>query len=458
VVATVLLARLLTPGDFGIVALAQSIMNIATLLGISGVNAALVTRKSQVQEAASSYFWLAALLGVCIALGFLLLARPIATALGQPAAGPYVAVLSISFAFSTLALVPNALLQRSFNFRWLNLSMAVGALTYFILEVVLAYRGWGAWAVVAGQVAGAFCTLSISLCSSRWLPRLHFSLADIRSDLRLTGGLGLGQILTYLDRNIDYWVVSHSVGGPALGVYYIAYVLPNIVRLRISTVVRQVILPAYAEVATVAKTAELWRRTFPAVMGLGVPLLVGIAAVTQPLVATFFGSQWEQAVMPMRLLTLASLVDLLLTSVATLAIVHRLVRQYLLVLAFRTSSTALLTILAVAFWGSLTAVAGAILVSAVMTLVVQQIAIGRPLAVGLETIARPLATYCAFAIVMASGIELTLRSLDNGIPAFVQLAVSALVGGFLYFGLGWLMAPRLLRPVMLDGLRLAAGR
>ena len=125
VVATVILARLLDPASFGILALAQSLLGAAALVSLTGVSAALITRKGDVLSAASTYFWLALIVGVMVVGFFALLAGPLTARLGQPAAAPYVTVLSVSFALEMLALVPNAILQRRFRFGWLNGSVVV---------------------------------------------------------------------------------------------------------------------------------------------------------------------------------------------------------------------------------------------------------------------------------------------------------------------------------------------
>ena len=211
--ATVLLARLLTPADFGIVALTQSLLGAAALLSLSGTNAALVTRRSQVSIASASYFWLALVLGLAGVGVFAVMAGPITRLLGQPDAAPYLIVLSFSFAFGLLALVPNAMLQRSLRFGWMNASILAGAGAYFASEVVLAFAGWGAWAVIAGQVLGAAVTLVVSAVGARWRPSLRFSLSLLRADLAVTGGVGLGHAFSYVQKNADYWAVSRIIGG-----------------------------------------------------------------------------------------------------------------------------------------------------------------------------------------------------------------------------------------------------
>ena len=153
VAATVVLARLLTPADFGLVALAQSIIAATTLLSLGGLNAALVTRRDNPESAASSYFWLAGIVGGTAAVAIALVARPLASGLGQPGASTYIMVLAVTFPLNILCLIPNALLMRRMQITRVNLSIIIASLVYFVVEVILAVLGFGAWSVVIGSAS-----------------------------------------------------------------------------------------------------------------------------------------------------------------------------------------------------------------------------------------------------------------------------------------------------------------
>ena len=457
-VATVILARLLSPGDFGIVALSQSILGFATLIALSGVNAAIVTRRTDLQVAASSYFWLALGVGLVGLGAFALTAVPVTRVLGQPGAAPYVAVLAISFPLGMLALVPGALLQREFRFGWMNASIVASAGSYFALEIILALAGWGAWAVIIGQVAGSAIGLIVSLVGARWRPAARFSWATVRSDISLTAGLGAGQALSFVQKNADNWAVSSILGGPALGIYYVAYVLPNIVRQRLTITLTQLLLPAYAVAKSIEETTRLWRRSFRSIAGLGLPMLVGIALVASPLVHVFFGGQWTEAVAPMQILTASSVIDLLMGSVSTVAVIRRQMHGYVAVTGLRALTTTAFAIVAVITWRSTVAVAFAVLASALITAVVQEFVLSRPLGVGLRTVARPLAGYVALSTLMAGAVVLAGIAVPSSTLPVAVLAIQVAVGVLTYVGGGWLVARPLMAPVLADARRVLSGR
>jgi PST family polysaccharide transporter len=457
VVATLVLARLLDPADFGIVALAQSLVGLATLLSLSGIAAALVPQRSDLIEAASTYFWLLALIGLAATSLFALAARPLCIALGQPTATPYVVVLAVTFPIALLTLVPSAMLQREFRFGSLNGGIVAGAVTYFATEIVLAAIGYGAWAVVFGQIAGATVTLIVTVAAAGWRPRAISRFSIVRSDMGVTSGLSGAHLLTFLQKNADFWVVSRFLGGPILGAYYIAYVLPNILRQRASLVLRQVMLPVYAAQGSVEEIATVWRRSFPSTFGIALPALTGVAVTADALVDICFGDQWQASVMPMRILAVGTIADLIVTSVSTAAIVQKLIRPYLVVLAVRAITVALFSLAGVVLWKSATAVAWAILISAAVTLVVQEFVLSCRLMIGIRTVYRQLLGYCFLAALMAAVVWVVSAAMPNDVPNWIRFGCCVILGAATYLGGGWIFARRLIRPVLADALGVIRG-
>ena len=344
------------------------------------------------------------------------------------------------------------------QFRAFYASLLAGALVYFVSEVVLAFAGLGAWSVIIGQVLDGVVTLGLVLVLSRWLPRLRFSRLLLREDAGFMGGVTLNWALTYVQANVDYWVVSGLLGGPLLGTYYIAYVLPNVVRQRLQSVTNSVLLPAYSSVQGDPKRLErVWQRTWLLQAGLGIPALLGVAALAAPIVAVFFGPQWSAAVAPMQILTIVALVDVHMNTVSVMAIARRRVLWNTGVVGIRAAATAAFAFAAASVFGTLTAVAWGVALASLLTLVVQESTASRFLGVGLRPILRPLMVYLVLAGLMA----IAVAGLVHGTPEWrplVQLAVGVALGVGVYLGLGSLIAGRYIRPLVGEVRGLAVGR
>ncbi|WP_328701922.1 oligosaccharide flippase family protein [Aestuariimicrobium ganziense] len=457
--ATIALARLLAPDEFGVIALAQSLVGAASLLGLSGITASIVTSAADVERKAATYFWVGLLAGLGMGGAIAVASPQLVAALGQPGAAPYVMVLAVTVPLSLTTLVPQALLQRRLQFNRMNSVTVVGAVVYFVLEVLLALLGLGAWAVIWGQVAGAGASLIVSLALARWIPRHRPRFAEVREDVALVSSMGLNSVFGYLGKNADYWVVSRVMGPAQLGVYYIAYVLPSIVRVRISGIFRQVMLPILAGIEQFEDQASAWRRATLSSFALALPAMFGIAAVAAPLIKLLFGAQWSGAADPMRLVTLAGVTDLAIHAVSTMAIARkRLIFRATLLVGMRALLVAVGALVAAWAFRSLMAVALAVLVASLITLLVQEFTVARPLGIGVRTLGRDLFGILVVCGVMFGGVHLVINTLTPGLPPVLQLAAGVATGIVLYLSVGWVVARRAVRESGAQLARLARGK
>jgi PST family polysaccharide transporter len=463
IIATMVLARVLAPEQFGVIAVVQSLLGAAALLNLAGITASLVSRKGPVERAAASYFWAALFVGMGVLSLFWLLADPLVRLMAQPDAAQYVRALAVTFPLTLLAMVPQAILQRRMAFTALNTSAVISASLYFGSEIALALAGWGVWAVVIGQIIGAAAALVMSFGASRWVPRHGFHLDEIRQDLGLLGGLGASRLFSYAQKNVDYWVISATIGAVPLGVYYIAYALPNIIRLRLSEVFRTVMLPVVAREPDLAIATVHWQRATTTLLVMGMPALTGLAALAAPLTLLFFGPQWESAVVPMQILAIATVADLLMQAVGTMAVAQRRVARHTAVLGLRAALTA--AFVGVAAWrvGTLTSVAVAVAAAALVTLSVQELAVSRPLGVGLAPLKRTILTTCMLCCTMFLVVAAVLSAIQDHAQgpashAAIQVILGTITGGVTYLGVGMLVAKPSTLSLLVDIKQILMGR
>lgn len=455
--ATVILARILTPHEFGIVALAQSIIGVVSLVGLTGITAAIVTSKGDVSAKASTYFWMAVLVSA-VAGALLWFAAPtLVRSLGQTDVTPYVRVLLLSPVASLLTLVPLALLQRHLRFGRMNLVVVLGAAVYFAVEIALALAGFGAWAVVVGQVAGGVVSLVVAFVAARWLPLARPRVAEVRQDVNLLGNLSLSTILGYVWKNSDYWVVSATMGAGSLGLYYVAYVLPTIIRLRISGIFRQVMLPVLASTDGAEAQRATWAKAARQAFVLGIPVFCGLIAVSSDTLRTFFGHQWVGAARAMQLVTIAAFTDLLVQSVSTLAIAQqRYIGRATVLLGIRAALTAVAAFVGGLTFGTISAVAAGVLLASLATLIVQEFYLSRQLGIGLRVLGWDLARYAAAAAIMVIGV-LLVQGLMGPRDPWLALGVGVVAGVLIFVPIARLLAGQLLLDFCRHAVRLVRG-
>jgi PST family polysaccharide transporter len=307
-VATVVLARLLTPAEFGLVGLALVFVTFAEYLTDLGVAQALVyfERDERLQDAALT---LCAAAGAVLAGAGLLAAPWIADFFDAAEVEPMVRLLSVALLLSALRQVPVALLRRELAFRRLFATELARTLVQGAVSIVLAATGAGAWAIVWGYVAGAAACCVVAWAVVEYRPGLHFVralTAPVARRLLGYGGPAAAQaLLAALIFDIDYLIVGSVLGAEALGLYTLAFRLPQVVIIGVFAVLSAVAFPMFSRAR--ADPARLKRGYLTSVRlqsAYGVAAGVGLFMVAPMVVPVVFGPQWSAAVVPLEALAL----------------------------------------------------------------------------------------------------------------------------------------------------------
>lgn len=305
-VATAILARLLTPADFGLVALALSI--IALLEGVSnlGLSQALVIQKDDVvYERAETVFASSVALGLLLSIVMVALSPVLASFFDEPELAPIAAVLGGTFFLRSLGITHYALAQRGLDFRVRTIAEVADVVVRGGVGIGLALSGFGAWSLVLGYLAGTLA-LDVAIWTLvKWRPKLRPSRADLGGLLRFGGTLSAVDVTAAMIANVDYLFIGRVLGPTALGLYTLAFRLPTLVIANMANVAGRVLFPAFAaygdrgfQSAFLASVRYIWL--------ISLPLAVGIALLAEPLVLTVFGDQWTGAATPMRIIAIYS--------------------------------------------------------------------------------------------------------------------------------------------------------
>jgi O-antigen/teichoic acid export membrane protein len=310
----VILARLLSPRDFGLAGMVLVFSSLVMVFSDMALGAALVQRKELGERDRATVYWTSVGAGVLFTLIGLAAADPLSRFYGEPDVRPLLMVLSSTFLISSIATTHEALLVREMQFRAVELRVMVGLLCGAAAGVTTALNGGGAWAIIAQQVAGALVTTILLVKRSPWRPTLSFSRASLR-DLGGFSGFVLGhRLLYYIHRNADNLLIGRFIGASALGVYSLAYNVMLIPFSRIAGPIQQVMFPAFSRIQDQpARIADLWIRATRIVGAISIPALVGLVIVAPDFVPVVFGNRWDAAVPLIQVLAWVGLLQSLQT-------------------------------------------------------------------------------------------------------------------------------------------------
>ena len=319
VVTTVVLARLLSPSDFGIVALASVVTGLVGLFSGLGLGAALVLRRDLNHVVLGTVLTLllatGALFGAIVAAASPL----VATLLGEPRVAGVLAALGLVVFFSGFIWFYESLLQRALEFRKRFISLLIQTVTYSAVATTLAVLGAGVWSIVAGQVA-ALATYGAALL---WLAPYRVRLAFDRRAAGEALGAGRGFIAqgaaAFLQGNIDYLVVGRVLGASNLGFYSMAYRQAELPHWAIADPVAKVTFPGFAQMRHRGEdVTRSYISTLRLVALATFPIGVVFSAAAHPFTETFFGEKWLPMVGPLSVLGIWAAIGPLESTVAWL--------------------------------------------------------------------------------------------------------------------------------------------
>jgi O-antigen/teichoic acid export membrane protein len=303
----VLLARLLTPADFGLMALAFVVLGLARPLGDLGLGGAVVQRARLTDRHVRTAFTFSVLLGLAIAAVIALAAPLGAVVMRDPRVTPVLRVLSIGFPLQGTAVVAGALMRRELDFkRQFFIDTGSYVLGYGVVGVSLAVLGYGVWSLVWGGLLQTLLSSGAQLVAVRHSIRPLTSRRELADLLHFGIGTSVNGCVNYLALSGDNFVVGRWMGATSLGLYNRAYNLMNLPFTYATSVMSSVLFPAFAQVQ--GEPARL-RRAYLLLTRLAAmvaaPAMGTMAIVAPHLVRSLYGPRWTGVVVPLQILSVA---------------------------------------------------------------------------------------------------------------------------------------------------------
>ena len=303
----VVLARLLTPADFGVVALAFVVLGLVQPLGDLGIGNAVVHRARLTDRHVRTAFTLSVLVGITLTAVIAAAASLAAGVTGDGNVTPVLRVLSVGFALSGTAVVARALLRRQLDFRRLFfIDSGSFVLGYGGVAISLSLVGYGVWSLVWGGLFQSLLASGAQLAASRHSVRPLIARREVADLLHFGLGASASACVNYVALNADNFVVGRWIGAAGLGLYARAYTLMNLPTAYGASVMSSVLFPAFTQVqGEPARLGRAYLLLTRLTAMIAAPSM-GMLAISAPhLVPSLYGSQWIGAVAPLQILCMA---------------------------------------------------------------------------------------------------------------------------------------------------------
>jgi PST family polysaccharide transporter len=296
VVGTVVLARLLTPADFGVVTMVTTVSLLLASFGLNGFTEAVIQFEEMDHYTASNLFWINSCGGLVLALGMAAAGPLLARFFQNPLVANVAMGLSVGIFIAAGSVVHLALLKRAMRFTVSSANDVVTLAVYTAVTILLAARGWGYWALVVGMVASQLSTTIGAWWLCRWIPglprRTGKTVPILRFAAKVYGQFGL----RYSTRNVDNLLIGWRFNAVALGFYKKAFDLFALTASQLTAPLDSV---ALATLSRLSNDPVRFRRYLAGSLGIiafvGLAVSANLTLVGRDVVRLVLGPQWAEA-------------------------------------------------------------------------------------------------------------------------------------------------------------------
>ena len=447
--AGVLLARLLLPADFGIAGLCVIVVGFVTLAADLGVGSAIIQRRDLTDRHLRATFTGTFLLGVCIS-GTIALAAPL---IGQFVRTPELIgplrLQAMVFLTTGCDTVARSVLQRRLDFRKLYMidvtSYAVGGL---LVSIVCALAGLGVWSLVLGALCQGLVSAAMSVTAAKLSFKPLLARRELGELLSFGVGVSANNVVNYVGRNGDNFVVGRLLGPTVLGYYSRAFNLMMMPLNYVTSAFSAILVPAFAEIQHErARIGRGFIMTVQLAAIVVLPVAAGMIVAAPHLIVGLYGERWAGAIRPLQVLCLAAFPKAIMSLVGP---VNRACNRVVTELWFQCAFAIAVVIATIV--GSQT---GIVSVAVLVTIVTALMA----LAMGTLALTLTGVTWGAFLLAQLPGVLIGLLStsillvlrvlLERAGWAHLPILLALTLAGAISLPLGVYLLPARIRPIEL---------
>lgn len=313
--STVVLARLLTPADYGLVAMVTAITGLGQAFADLGLSEATIQRKNISHDQVTNLFWINVAIGLGLMLITMGLASPLALFYKEPRLKGIALLMSLTFLICGLRGQHGALLMRQMRYRSLAIRDITSLAVAVPVAIIMARQGVGYWTLVALPLMTNFCLTVLSWLMVRWIPGLPRRNADVGSMISFGGNVAASYVTINVNRSADGILIGWYWGAGALGLYSKAYNLLMLPVRQLSVPASSVAVPAFSRLQEdPERFARYYLRAINLITWISSPIFSFLFVAAGPVIALVLGNQWREAVPVFQILVMCAVGQLLLES------------------------------------------------------------------------------------------------------------------------------------------------
>ena len=307
-VSNIILARLLSPEDYGCIGMLMIFILVANTFIDGGFGSALIQKKEPTQKDYSTIFYWNLLLSIVLYFALFVSAPLIARFYNLPLLSPVLQVQGLVLILNSLSIIQQNRLRKQLLFKKLAIVSIISALLSLVITIYLAYIGWGVWALVAQQLLMSGFNAVLYWIVGKWNPSFVFSRQSFKELFGFGGFILLSNFINTLCNNVQGILIGKFFSPITMGFYAQARKLEEVASTSLSSVIDQVSYPVLAEVQNDKnKLAYVLKKLITAIAFFSFPIMLALIVIAEPLITLLYSDKWTECVPYFQILCIAGL-------------------------------------------------------------------------------------------------------------------------------------------------------
>lgn len=429
------MARLLSPNDYGVVGLLVVFVSIAQAFVDGGFSQALIRKKDRTEIDNSTVFYFNIVVSVVIYLIFYLFAPYVSVFYNLPTLTPFMRVICLSIIINAFGVVQRALFNANIDFKAQAKASLIAIVISGAIGISLALRGFGPWALVWQQLSNLIVNTLFLWIYSEWRPLLAYSWKSFNELFSFGSKLLATSLLNAIYNNIQTIVIGKLYSAKSLGLYSRAAHFADLPSQQFTSVFMRVTFPVLCKVQDdMERLTSVYRRMLRVSAYIVFPLLIGMAAVAHPMIEVFIGKQWIECAYMLQIICFAEMwypihaINLDILQVSGRSDLFLKIEIYKKIVS--------LSLLALSAPFGIIAMCYGNLLSSLICLYINTYYSSKILGISLLSQLKDLFPTISLAIVMFAIVQIIIFFISN---VFAQLIVGIIVGVVVYVSLSYIL-------------------
>lgn len=304
-ISTIVLSRILSPADYGLLGIITIFMSLSNILVDSGMGGSLIKKKKVENIDYSTLFIYNHFVSLILYLILFFTSDYIGDFYHQPVVSGLIKVIGIVIIINGITIVQSIRLIKELNFKTLAISSFISSLISFIIALIFAYQGCGVWTLVIQQISQAVLRMLFLICANRYIPRLKFSVVSFREQFSFGINLLASNILYTIYNNINSSIIAKVGSVQQTGYYVQASRLQAIPTGIISSVIDKAIYPIFTQCSDTGNLKQMVIRSFSVLSFILLPIIFFTSALSEEIIIVLFGERWLGAAIFLKILIFA---------------------------------------------------------------------------------------------------------------------------------------------------------